>query len=44
MRGKHLLVCDDVLTTGATTEAAVQQLLTIEGVRVSVVTLATAQG
>ena len=35
---------DDVLTTGATTEAAVQQLLTIEGVRVSVVTLATAQG
>lgn len=42
--GKHLLVCDDVLTTGATTEAAVQQLLTIEGVRVSVVTLATAQG
>lgn len=40
--GKHLLVCDDVLTTGATMEAAIQQLLTIEGVKVSVVTLATA--
>lgn len=43
VKGQHLLVCDDVLTTGATTEAAVQQLLTIEGVRVSVVTLAAAQ-
>lgn len=44
VEGKHLLVCDDVLTTGATMEAAVQQLLTIDGVSVSVVTLATAQG
>lgn len=44
VEGKHLLVCDDVLTTGATMEAAIQQLLTIEGVSVSVVTLATAQG
>ncbi len=42
VRGCHLLVCDDVLTTGATTEAAVQQLLQIEGVSVSVVTLASA--
>ena len=40
--GKHLLVCDDVLTTGATMEAAIKQLLTIEDVKVSVVTLATA--
>ncbi len=36
----HVLVCDDVLTTGATTEAAVQKLLEVEGVKVSVVTLA----
>lgn len=42
IEGKHLLVCDDVLTTGATMEAAVQHLLTVENVKVSVVTLATA--
>lgn len=42
VKGQHLLVCDDVLTTGATMEAAIRQLLKIEGVRVSVVTLATA--
>ncbi len=44
MRGQHLLVCDDVLTTGATMEAAIQQLLTLPDVKISVVTLATAQG
>ena len=36
----HVLVCDDVLTTGATTEAAIRKLLTVEGIRVSVATLA----
>lgn len=36
----HVLVCDDVLTTGATTEAAIHKLLEVEGVKVSVVTLA----
>ncbi|MBO4645496.1 MAG: ComF family protein [Bacteroidales bacterium] len=41
--GKHVVVCDDVLTTGATTEAAIQKILEVEGTRVSVVTLATAQ-
>ncbi|MBP5650090.1 MAG: ComF family protein [Bacteroidales bacterium] len=40
--GKHVLICDDVLTTGATMEAAITQLLKIEGVRVSVATLACA--
>ncbi len=44
VRGKHLLICDDVLTTGATTEAAIAQLLQIEEVTVSVITLASAQG
>lgn len=39
--GKHLLVCDDVLTTGATMEAVTKELLRAEGVKVSVVTLAT---
>ena len=42
LKGKHVLLCDDVLTTGATMEAAITQLLKIEGVRVSVVTLACA--
>ncbi len=42
LKGKHILLCDDVLTTGATMEAAIHQLLTIEGTKVSVVTLATA--
>lgn len=36
----HVLVCDDVLTTGATMEAAIRKLLEIEGVKVSVATLA----
>ena len=44
VRGLHLLVCDDVLTTGATMEAAIQQLQTLPDVKISVVTLATAQG
>lgn len=41
--GKHVLVCDDVLTTGATTEAAVTPLLKCNSVRVSIVTLACAE-
>ncbi|MCR5114985.1 MAG: ComF family protein [Bacteroidales bacterium] len=43
LAGRHVIVCDDVLTTGATTEAAIQKLLEVPDVRVSVVTLATAQ-
>lgn len=40
IRNKHVLVCDDVLTTGATMEAALKELIKIEGVTVSVITLA----
>ncbi len=38
--GKHVMVCDDVLTTGATVEAAVRKLQQAADVKVSVVTLA----
>ena len=41
LAGKHVIVCDDVLTTGATTEAAIQKLQKVKGIRVSVVTIAS---
>lgn len=41
--GKHLLIIDDVLTTGATTVACVSAFAEVEGVRISVLTLAVAE-
>lgn len=43
LKGKHVLVVDDVLTTGATTVACASRLVGIEGVRISVLTLAVAE-
>lgn len=43
LRQQHVLIVDDVLTTGATMESCMLKLLEVSGLRVSVFTLAAAQ-
>ena len=44
LENKHILLIDDVVTTGSSLISCVEKLLTIEGVKVSVATIAIAGG
>ena len=42
LKNKHVLIVDDVVTTGATLESCVMALQHIEGIELSIATLALA--
>lgn len=42
LENKHILIVDDIVTTGATTESLIQELAGIRGIKISVAVLAVA--